>query len=96
MKNAMNRLIFSVVALTLTVGARYAQADGPGHIDCPRPVLQYTTGYEELDIHLNASGVERVVTRIMPDPRDPGWIVLVHLVSEGDEELETLVLHPEG
>jgi len=92
----MNRLIFSVVALTLTVGARYAQADGPGHIDCPTPVLEYTTGDEVLDEYLYSPGVEWVVTDVLEDPRDPGWIVLVHLVAEGDDELETLELHPEG
>jgi hypothetical protein len=92
----MNRLIFAGIAITLSFGAKFAQAESPGHIDCPTPVLQYTTGDEEQDEYLYSPSVEWVVTDIIPDPRDPGWIVLVYLVAGGDDEIETLELHPEG
>lgn len=93
----MEKLIFVLIGLGLIAFTQTVQAaDEPGHIDCPTPVLEYTTGYAEEDRYLYSPGVEWVVTDVLADPRDPGWIVLVHLVAQGDAELETLELHPEG
>ena len=69
--------------------------EGPGHPECPTPVLAYTTGEEE-DAHLFASSVEWVVVDLVFHRSAPGWVVLIELVSDGDAELESFEQHPEG
>lgn len=92
----MLRFFIAVVLYGFIQSPANAQADAAGHIDCPTPVLEYTTGNEERDGYLYSPGVEWVIVDVVKDLDDPGWNVQIHLVAEGDDELESFELHPEG
>ncbi len=91
-------LIFAVGTLFLQ------QAEGDMEPACALPVLEYTTGaLDEVPENLYSDSVEWVVVDYLPvrsrkTPRGSydGWVVLIRLVADGDEDLEDFTLHPQN
>lgn len=94
-------LIFSTV-LTLPFSAVASGSDQ--FLACEMPVLEYTTGnLDDEPESFYSDSVEWVIESYPQYPKKSGlpnqyegWIVLIKLVADGDDDLEDYVMNPEG
>lgn len=104
----MNIRALSILLLLLPAAlhamAATQNSDVDQFIDCPLPVLEYTTGeLGEMPKHLYADSVEWVVESYhlhpdasgMPDQYE-GWVVLIQLIADGDAELDDHVMREDN
>lgn len=96
------RALFFTIVLILPFSAVASGSDQ--FLACDMPVLEYTTGnLADQPASFYSDSVEWVIESYHPYPKKSGlpneydgWIVLIKLVADGDEDLEDYVMNPQG
>lgn len=94
-------VLFSILLSFPTLAS--TNSDGGHSTTCDMPVLEYTTGNREDDPEwFYSDSVEWVVESYHLYPNaygqagHTGWIVLIRMITDGDEDLEDHVMRNDG
>lgn len=97
--------IRALLIFIFTLTPFYASADDGGKqfIECSMPVVEYTTGNMGDDPEwFYSDSVQWVIETYFPYPNahglpgHAGWIVIIRMITDGDDDLEDFVMHPLG